>query len=268
MKICHSDIELLINDFYSCALKTIKLNVFCDYAFNKINEYLKIDSASVNLCVIKENMELTELKCYFFKQPQKMESSYYRMSNKDFFTPALISDGFTAKHAMDLISRDSFQETDLYLNHCRHYYVQNAIATASKFPGHKNKFIIVYLYSHEPSRLFLPEEISFLESIFPALITIIRYQLNLVCNETLKDEIESIRPICAYPEQMKLVRCIVNHPTYTRKEIAKYLAKSPSTVDTQLQSIFEKLGIRKGEEINQDKWNVKCELIEKLSFLK
>lgn len=268
MKFSKSDINLLIDDLYIAALKTNNLKTYCDYAFRKANEYVHFDSASLNLCVIKEDIQLTELKCLFYKQPQEMESSYSKSHNFDFFTPVLINNRFHAFHAMELISIPEFHECDLFLKHCRKFEVNNSIAVGSKIPGHKYKFMIIYFYYHEPYKLFSPEELFFLESIFPPFFTAMRYELNLICAETMRDEIMAVKSLCVSQERMRLVRYILNNPTSTRKEIAKKLNKSISTIDTQLQSIFDTFPIRKEEKFELGKWNLKCQLLDMFTFLK
>ncbi len=244
-----------------------KLKALCDYVFSRLYEFIQMDSASLNLCVIEDNMMLSELQCYFYKQPEKMASSYEKSTQVDFFTPIVIGLPRTVFHARGLISEGQYYETDLFKMHCCHFDVHNGIAVGAKIPGHKHKFIILYLYAGEAKRMFTQNEMRFLDGIFPVFFSTLIYRLGFICEETLIEQVSLLNKFSSSPELMKVIKKVIEKPQARRWEYAQELGKSTSTLNMQFQTIFEKLGLR-NEENNQNNWNMKMQIIENFSFLK
>lgn len=260
------DLSLFQNDMLTAALAINNIKTYCDHIFKELYKVIKMDSAGLNLCVIKDNMMLSELKSYLFKQPEKIVANYEKTSHMDIFTPFVIRLPRTVVHARDLTTEAEYYENDFFKMHCRYFDIHNSIAAGAKIPGHNHKYIVLYLYSCKEDRMFTDSDIRFLDGIFPVLLSTLLYKLGHICEERLVEQVTLINTFSASPEMMRLIKMIIAKPCATRKEYAKELGKSPSTLNTQFRMIFEKLEVRENDN-NQDLWNKKFQIFEKFNFL-
>ncbi len=261
------NLSLFQSDLLAAALAINNIKTYCDHAFNELYKVIKMDSAGLNLCVIKDNMMLSELESYLFKQPEKIVANYEKTSHMDIFTPLVIGIPRAVFHARALTTEAGYYENDFFKMHCRYFDIYNSIAASARFPGHNHRYIVLYLYSCEEKRMFTYEDIQFLDGILPVFFSTLLYKLDYICEERLIEQVSLINTFSTSPELMKLINKIITNPSGTRKEYAKELGKSPSTLNAQFHIIFEKLGIS-GDDTKQDLWNKKFQIFENFYFLR
>ncbi len=266
--ISRPDLLLVKKDLLSAALNSKNIEEYCEYSFRVLSEYIKVDSALLNFCKIKDNMTLGELKSYCFNQPQIIEEKYCRISTTDFFTPKVIANPRMVFHGPDHLIFDELYDSEFYHKHCLLFDISNTLSASARIPGHKNKYLVLYLCLAEQYQLFSEREIYFFDDVFPVLCSTYLYCFGYICDKTLVEQVTLLNRFTGSPETMKLIKLIVSNPSATGKQYAKILGgKSPNTIAAQLQRVSEKLS----NDVNHndlEPWNLKIKIIESFLFLR
>ncbi|MGR9053069.1 MAG: hypothetical protein ACU84J_10510, partial [Gammaproteobacteria bacterium] len=148
----------------------------------------------------------------------------------------------------------------MWLTHCRYFDVENAMAVAARFPGHINKYLILYLYKSTVSNFDDIDTLT-LDKYFPTLFSMWLFRLGFICADTLSSRIGLLKLLHNQPRLFQLIRLIAQNPLATNKEYARKLGTSERTVEHQLASIYDQLKL-----FGYNK-NKKIELFRRFQFL-
>ena len=86
-----AEYEALVDDLRSASLKLQSDSDYSRYMFASLHSCIAFDSASLNCWVVRPGMIIPEVRSFFYRQDDTMESSYQRHSHLDFFTPLLLT---------------------------------------------------------------------------------------------------------------------------------------------------------------------------------
>lgn len=241
--------------------KTIKDRLVAETMFQVLKNLILFDSACINFCEVEKGYRLPQLKSYFYRQPDEMAENDLKTSHTDNFSPNLLAYTGNVIDDLSCLDSDEYLESPFYLQHCRYFGVENALAVAGRLPGHLHRYLVLYLFKSTPTKLFSKLDAKHLDRLFPVIFSCWQYRLGLICEETLLNRSLLLQELTNKPRLLKLIRLIVKNPLGTNKEYAREMGCSERTVEHQLRKLSDQL------KINGYNKNKKIEIFRRFQFL-